>query len=340
MDAARLTAVERLLRSRYPDRGPGAAVLLVVEDAPVLVAGYGRADVRAGEPVTPATLFDLASVSKHFTAYAVLLLASRGQLAVDDEVARSLPELAAYETGGRPLRLGDLLHHCSGLADYIEEVDPDDYPDCTNSYLLAWLTEEAPRFAPGERGFFLTDDDPPYCNTNYALLASVVERVSGLPFADFLQREVFRPLRMRDTFCDPWQPDHPGQAKRYDRAGRKIAHPRVIPVYGDGNVYSTVADLVRWDAELARPTLLDPAWLDRAFVPGSLDDGRPTDYAGGWYVKRWPGRRVAWHGGSWDGTSTCFSRWLDDGVRIALLSNTQQHAACEVVSEIENLLLD
>ncbi len=340
MDATRLAAVHALLRRRYPDGGPGAALLLVVGDVPVLVTGYGSADVREGVPVTPATLFDLASVSKQLTAFAVLLLASRGKLSPGDDVIRYLPDLAAYDTGGRPLRISDLLHHCSGLPDYIEAIDPDEYADCTNAYLLAWLPEEQSVFAPGTRGFFLDEDDPPYCNTNYALLASLVERVSGSAFPDFLRREIFQPLRMNDTFCDPWEPDHPGQARRYDRKGRKIARPRVIPVCGDGNVYSTVLDLMRWDAELAHPTLLDRAWLERAFVPGTLDDGRATDYAWGWYVKRWPGRSVAWHGGSWDGASNCLSRWPDDGVRIVLLSNTQAHAGCDVVGEIEKFLLD
>ena len=85
---------------------------------------------------------------------------------------------------------------------------------------------------------------------------------------------------------------------------------------------------------------MDPAWLDRAYVPGAMDDGRPTDYAWGWYVKRWEAQRVAWHGGSWDGASNCFSRWLDDGVRIALFSNTQEHAACDVVTAIEKVIFD
>jgi CubicO group peptidase (beta-lactamase class C family) len=333
--------VQRLLAGRYPPGGPGAAFLLVADGRPVMLAGYGLADVAAGVPVTPLTLFDLASVSKHITAYAVLLLASRGKLAIDDEARQYLPELSRLDTGCRPFRLGDLLFHCSGLPDYTSELDPDEYVNFTNARLLDWLADQPELdFPTGTRGLSLKDDETTYCNTNYALLASVVERASGMGFAYFLRTHVFEPLGMADTFCDPWQPDHPGQAKRYDCAGRPIDRPRVIPVVGDGNVYTTAADLARWDAELARPTLLPQDWLDRAWQAGQLDDGRAMDYAWGWYVRAWPGRRVAWHGGSWDGASTCFSRWLDDGVRLALLSNTQEHTACKVVGEIEEILLD
>ncbi|MFO0844919.1 MAG: serine hydrolase domain-containing protein, partial [Gemmataceae bacterium] len=337
----RLAAVQRLLTSRYPSDGPGAAFLLVEADHPILLTGYGLADVAANVPVTPLTLFDLASVSKHITAYAVLMLASRGELAIDDEVREFLPELSRLDTGCRAFRLSDLLFHCSGLPEYTSELGPDEYAGFTNARLIDWLVEWPELdFPTGTRGFCLQDDGTTYCNTNYALLASVVERVSGVGFAHFLKTRLFEPLGMADTLCDPWRPDHPGQARRYDRAGQLILHPRVIPVVGDGNVYSTAADFVRWDAELAHPTLVPQDWLDRVWEAGKLDDGRTMDYAWGWYVRAWPGRRVAWHGGGWDGAATCFSRWLDDGVRLALFSNTQLQPACRVVSEIEEVALD
>lgn len=340
MDATRLLTIQRLLHERYSERGPGAAVLLICDDLPVLMAGYGYADVHERIPITPLTLFDLASVAKHLTAYAVLLLASRGKLTPADEVRQYLPELDDYETGGRPLRLTDLLHHCSGLPEYVEEIEEVEYASFTNSRLLTWLPEQLYSFAPGSEGFSLKADDSTYCNTNYALLACVLERITGQPFPDYLKAEIFTPLRMKDTFCDPWIAQHPGQACRYDHNGYLLTHPRTIPVYGDGNVFSTLADFLRWDAELTNPTLMDRAWLDRAFVCGALDDGRVTDYACGWYVRTWTGRRVAWHGGNWDGTTACTSRWFEDCTRIVVFSNTQQTSASDVVAEIEGIALD
>jgi CubicO group peptidase (beta-lactamase class C family) len=340
MDATRLVAVQRLLRERYPWRGPGAAILIVADDVPVMLAGFGRANVREEVPVTPGTLFDLASVSKHLTAYAVLLLVSRGKLSHTDEVRQHFPSLDAYRSGGRPLRISDLVFHSSGLPDYTCMLEEDEYPNFDNNRLVAWVAEQDAVFVPGTRGYFLKEEGATYCNTNYVLLASLVERISGQPFADFLKKEIFDPLGMKTTFSDPWEAQHPGQALRYDSSGRLISSPRIIPVQGDGNIYTTMTDYVRWDAELAHPTLLDPSWLAQLFVPGHLDDGQATDYAWGWYVRNWSGRRVAWHGGSWDGASTCIARWFEDGVRLALFSNTHQHKASEVLSEIEEILLD
>lgn len=335
----RLAAVHALLSEHYPAHRPGAAIYLVIDDVPVLLAGYGLARVRDREPITPATLFDLASVAKHLTAHATLLLASRGLLAADHEVRRYLPEVAAIDTGPRPIRIGDLLYHTSGLPEYLDLVEEDDYPTFTNSRLLAWLGDQTTVFAPGTQGIVSSASET-YCNTNYALLASLIERVSGMGYPEFLKRELFDPLGMRGSFCDPWEIDHPGQALRYDDRGRHVTSPRMVPVYGDGNVYSSLADFVRWDAELTRPTLMDRLWLEKAWIPGMLDDGRPTQYAWGWHARAWSGRRVVWHGGSWDGASNCFSRWLDDRVRIILFSNTRQHKAAEVVEAIEGIVLE
>lgn len=340
MYASRLVSIQRLLSSRYPDHGPGACIFILADEIPLLLMGKGYADVVAQLPITPATRFDLASISKHMTAYAILLLASQGKLRLEDEVTTYLPELSRLSPSSRPLRITDLLYHCSGLPDYVEELDEDDYLNFTNLRLLEWLVDQPLYFPTGTRGFCLREDRTTYCNTNYALLASIAERARGMSFPFLLRSELFDPLGMQDTFCDPWQTEHPDQARRYDRHGQLIPQSRLIPVYGDGNVFGTMLDLLRWDAELSHPKLLPSPWHERALQPGILDDGHITDYACGWYIRSWSGRRVVWHGGSWDGVSHCYSRWLDDRIRIVLLSNTQQHRACEVVSEIEEILLD
>ncbi|MFM7151833.1 MAG: serine hydrolase domain-containing protein, partial [Gemmataceae bacterium] len=314
--------------------------LLIENDVPIWLAGFGRADIPDDVPVTPGTIFDLASLSKHFTAYAILLLASRGKLAPTDEVRQHIPELERHHADPRPLRLTDLIHHSSGLPDYIGELLPEEHLTFTNARLIDWVIEQPLEFPTGTRGFSFRDENTTYCNTNYCLLASVVERVSGKSFPFFMKTEIFKPLGMNDTFIDPYQGNHPGLARRHDRDGRFMEHPRVIPLYGDGSAYSTIADFVRWDRELTFSTLMAPQDRDRLFQAGTLDDGSPTDYGWGFYVKSWPDRRVVWHGGNWDGTSTCFSRWLDDGIRLALFSNTQSQAAPTILSEIEHFLMD
>jgi CubicO group peptidase (beta-lactamase class C family) len=337
----RLRAAEARLGEHYPPHGPGAAVLVALGGRPLLLKGYGLADVEAGVPVTPATAFDLASVSKHLTALAVLLLARRGRLTLEDDVHRHLGELAGLDrAGGRPPRLRDLLHHCSGLPDYLDALGPALDPGrFTNDRLVEWVAGQRLLFPPGTKGFFLRGDECTYCNTNYVLLAAVVERVAGRPFPEFLRDEVFGPLGMSDSACDPFNVWAPGRAARYDGRGERVSEPRCIPTSGDGNVYSTAADFLRWDAELAAPTLLEREWVGRCFAGGTLDDGRATDYGLGWYVDRCFGRKVVWHGGSWDGTSTYFARWLDGGLSVAVFSNSQAVPATRVGDEVEQVLL-
>ncbi len=343
MDTYRLVAVQRLLSNHYPSTGPGAAFLLVERGRPLMLAGFGLADVPALVPVTPCTLFDLASVSKQITTYAILLFVEQQRLQLSDPVCQYIPELAELHGEGRPLRVSDLVFHSSGLPDYTTELSADEYVNFTNARLIDWLIEQRELdFAPGTRGICHRDEDEDstYCNTNYALLATIVERLAGVGFAFFLKTRLFDPLGMNDTFCDPWQHDHSGQARRYDQRGQLISQPRVIPVVGDGNVYSTVADLYLWDQELTRPTLVSPESLARLWQAGQLDDGTVGDYGWGWYLKSYPGRRVAWHSGSWDGANNCYSRWLDDGLHLILLSNTHQQSATKIVGEIEEILLD
>jgi CubicO group peptidase (beta-lactamase class C family) len=331
----RLAKVDELLAAQYPPGGPGACAQVAVDGEPLLRKGYGLADVGAGVPVTLATVFDLASVSKQFTGLAVLLLARRGLLAPGDDVRRYLPELSGLPLAGRPLVLGDLLHHTSGLPDYVAYVPPEEYPPFTNARLLGWVAGQEFVFAPGSRGVFL-DDREAYSNTNYALLATVVERVSGRAFPDFLRAEVFGPLGMADSVCDPWGV---GRARRYGPAGEPVGRPRDIPTYGDGNVYGSAEDFLRWDAGLACPTLVERDWLERAFTPGALDDGTETDYAWGWFVGWYGGRRAVWHGGGWDGTSTYYARWPEEGLGVAVLSNTRQVEASAVGARVERVLL-
>lgn len=339
MNSERLAAAAALIDAVYPADGAGAVLLVCVEGQPALIhpRGVSRA---GGAPLDADTVFDLASLGKQFTASAVLLLASRGALHADDPVHLHLPELLPLAAQAyRPIRLADLLHHTSGLPDYIDGLDPARYAAFDNARLIEWAARQQLEFTPGTQGLADHCQDT-YCNTNYGLLASVVERVAGRPFPDFVRDELFVPLGMTGSFCSLHGDAHPRCAGRHGGAGERLSSPREIPVYGDGNLYSTLADLARWEAELCRPTRLEPAWLQQAFTAATLDDGRRTRYGWGWYVGWYGGRRVVWHGGSWDGTSTCYARHLDAGVSLAVCSNTRAVLAHDVVSQVESLLLD
>ncbi|MFC5144956.1 serine hydrolase domain-containing protein [Streptomyces aureoversilis] len=217
--------------------GPGCAAAVGIRGDVVWEAGRGKADLATGRAITSKTVFDMASNSKQFTADAVLLLAGRHQLALSDPLSDFLDDPPAWT---QDVTLGDLMHHTSGIPDYqdlleakgIELTDPAGQQEA-----IAAILASRPEDPPGERFS--------YSNSNYVLLAHVVERVTGKPFPRFLQQEFFAPLHLRMTLSPAV--DVPGKAKSYDEKDGSFT-PNSSPwkQYGDGSVQSTPGEFVRW----------------------------------------------------------------------------------------------
>lgn len=219
-----------------PD-GPGCAAAVGSRGSVVWEAGRGKADVATGRAITPATVFDMASNSKQFTADAILLLAGRQRLALSDPVSEYLDNAPDWT---RRVTLADLMHHTSGITDYqdlleakgVEVTDPAGQQDAIKAVLAS-----QPEDPPGRRFA--------YSNSNYILLAQVVEKVTGKPFKTFVQQEFFTPLNLRMT-VSPAE-DVPGKAKSYDeKDGSYTPNSSPWTQYGDGAVQTTAGELVRW----------------------------------------------------------------------------------------------
>jgi D-alanyl-D-alanine carboxypeptidase len=330
-----LTAKADLIASQMISvDGPGAAILIVAGGEVLLQAGYGLADVEARVQVMPHTAFDLASVSKQFTAVAVLLLAERGQLAIDGMVADYLPEWSGYGTG-RPLRLTDLLCHTSGLPDYssiwrgaVEDAG------LGNAEYLQLLWQHAPVFPAGTKA--------DYSNSNYILLAAIIERVTGQTLSRFLHEEIFTPLAMTGSRVqdDPTRP-LPARARGYkrDETGQVEASDIPIRLVGHSHLFSTVADLGRWYQALWGHRVLSPASLSRALTLGCLDGGERHGYGFGWYDDSAPGRRSVGHGGCWYGFRNYVRRCLEADLTVAVLSNDENYDAEGLVNRLVNAVL-
>lgn len=219
-----------------PD-GPGCAVAVGRRGNVVWEAGRGKADVATGRVITPATVFDMASNSKQFTADAILLLTGRHRLALNDPLSKFLDNAPAWT---RSVTLADLMHHTSGIPDYqdlleakgVKLTDPAGQQEAITAVLAS-----RPEDPPGRRFS--------YSNSNYVLLAHVVEKVTGTPFPTFIQREFFTPLHLRMTLAPATEV--PGKAKSYDEKGGSFT-PNSSPwkQYGDGSVQTTPGELVRW----------------------------------------------------------------------------------------------
>ena len=292
---------------------PGAAVMVIRRGQIVHQAGYGYADLERRVPITAGSAFNLASVSKQFTAMAVMVLAASGDLGYDDPVSRYLPQLSPY----KGVTIRQLMTHTGGLPDYYDVIDTR-YGMPSNAEALALLADiSTPDFPPGERFA--------YSNSGYDMLGPLVEAVSGTDFATFMRERVFTPAGMRHSVIhDHTLPRIASRAYGYEPIGdgfRLNDDDPLNGIVGSGSMYSTLKDLFRWDQALYTDTLVSRSALDGAFEPGRLNDGTAIDYGFGWALDQYDGRRRVRHGGSWVGFRTHIARYPDERFTVVILAN-------------------
>jgi len=295
---------------------PGGVVIVTQGGEVVYRKAFGMADLARDIPVRPEMPFRIGSVTKQFTAVAVMMLADEGKLALDDDVAKLLPDFPK----GRGITVENLLTHSSGLRGYNER--PQDAAsmaaDMGRGEVLEAIAEEMPRFAPGE--------GVAYSNSNYYLLGLVIEKASGTPYADFLAQRVFDPLGMRSTAYEGRERDGTKRVEGYVR-GRGKPFEKALPIsatqsFAAGALISTVDDLARWDAAITAGKLLKPETWHRVFTPYRLRNGPSTPNCIGWFLDRNTlGRDVYFHAGGINGFATMVYRVPKDDLFVAVLVN-------------------
>ncbi|MGW6979062.1 serine hydrolase domain-containing protein [Streptomyces sp. NPDC054932] len=298
-----------------PD-GPGCAAAVGIRGRVVWEAGRGKADLATGRTITSKTVFDMASNSKQFTADAVLLLAGRHQLALDDRLSEFLDDPPAWT---RDVTLGDLMRHTSGITDYQDLLEAKGIgltdPAGQEEAIAAILASE-PEDPPGKRFA--------YSNSNYVLLAHVVERVTGKPFPAFLQQEFFTPLHLRMTLSPAV--DVPGKAKSYDEKDGSFS-PVSSPwkQYGDGSVQTTPGEFVRW-ADNYRTGRIGGTELLTGVTEGAVSVGdvlRPRGIEEGRYgagMLLLPDKGLV-HRGDWEGFHSTFEVSPDRNTAVTVACN-------------------
>ena len=328
------TAVDAVF-SRWSTTTPGCAVGVAVGGKPVLMKAYGMADLERGVPNTPETIFEAGSVAKQFTAMAILLLAADGRLSLDDEVRKHVPELPDY---GTSLTIRHLLTHTSGLRDWGSVAAIAGWPRTTREYTHADVLDILSRqrslnFAPGT--------DWSYSNSGFNLAAIIVDRVSGMPFAEFSKRRIFTPLGMTNT---QWRDDHrrivKGRAIAYSTAssGYEIEMP-FENVHGNGGLLTTVGDLLKWNENFVKPKVGDAPLLAEQQRPGKLKSGRDLDYALGLYVRPLDGIKNVYHSGSTAGYRAHLNRFPDTNTSVAVLCNGSDGDATRSANDVSRLYL-
>lgn len=297
---------------------PGCAIGVARNGETVLTRGYGAADLEHDIANRPDTIFEAGSVSKQFTAAAILLLVEDGRLALTDDVRRFVPELADY---GAPITIDHLLNHTSGLRDWGTVAAMAGWPRGTRHYtmedVLAIIARQrALNYAPGaEYG---------YNNSGYNLLAIIVQRVSGQSLADFTKARIFEPLGMRAT---SWRDDYrrvvPGRAIAYqpDGAGGFVQAMPFEDGYGNGGLLTNVGDLLIWNEALTAGRL-GARVTERLAERSRLGDGRQIDYARGLVVQTHRGQAEISHSGATAGYRSYLGRFPQSRLSVALLCST------------------
>ncbi len=309
-------AVDAVFASWDVPGSPGCA-LAVAQDGTLLYSrGYGSANLDYDIPVTPQTVFDVASVTKQFVAASLGMLELEGKLSLDDNVRRWLPELPEYEW---PITLRHMLNHTSGLRDYLNLfplAGRNDYYPISHPQILAMMSRQrALNFRPG--------DEYSYSNTAYMLLAQVIQRAAGESLGEMAEERIFAPLKMESSVMyDNLEEIIPRRATGYarDDEGRvRIVHNYNFDVAGDGQLYSTMEDLLRWDNHLhgAEKPAIHPLMLAEAH----LNNGDPIDHAYGIRRREYRGLRTVGHSGSSWGFRTELVRYVEPGLSIAISCN-------------------
>jgi len=305
---------------------PGASVVVISDGRVAVRRAYGMADLERRVAATPETDYRLASVSKQFTAMAVMLLVKDGKVRYDQAVREFLPELPA---AARAATVRHLLNHTSGLWDYEDLISDSRTAQLDGRDVLALLASKDSLFFPAGTRYR-------YSNSGYVLLGTIVERVSGMAFPDFLQARIFQPLGMSASVAHVEGSDTvPRRAYGYSpRGGTFVPTDQSVTsaTLGDGGIYTNVDDMVRWDRALYGDTALVDAAPQ---LPGGAD----TEYAFGWFVDRYRGEKRWRHTGETSGFRNAIQRFPRRRLTIIVLTNRSSGEPGAVVERIADRLL-
>lgn len=311
------------------EEGEFNGVVVITQNGKITYKGaFGISDIETEEELTTKSIFNLASVSKQFTAMCIMILSEKGKLDYDDAITKYLTELP-YDN----VTIRQLLHHTSGLAPYEDVVEDfwkgDEEEDfVTNNDLLKMYAKEEPKlvFKPSEKY--------EYSNTGYAFLASIVERVSKMSFEDFIKENVFEPLNLGNSFafCRPKKaPKKTVQGFTCeDEEYEDYSYNYLDGIVGDGNVFASAEDLAAYAYALLEGKIVSESTLKEAFTAATLKNGEEIEYGFGWELE---GDAFVSHTGAWEGYNTYLGIDLEENRIIIVLDNGDHGDVHDITDE-------
>ena len=328
-------AIDQLLEPYDRLDAPGVAVGVVSHGDTIYAKGWGMADLEHNIPISPDSVFDIASVSKQFAGLAIAILESEGKIALDDPIhkhVKSLPDVFA------PVELRHLVHHTSGIRDWPGALVLggrrfDDVISFHDTLAMA-RRQEALSFPPGEMYS--------YSNTGYNLLARTVETVTGNNFADWIRDHIFDPLEMNHShFHDNLGTIITNRVRSYqgsrDGPFRNIGNQ--LMALGSSSMYSTVHDLLKWIVHFDQPNIMDASIIKKAMTPGLLNNGKLGEYAYGLSVGAYRGTRRISHSGGWAGFRTYLLYLPEFKLGVVVLSNWSGMNPSSIANKTANIIL-
>lgn len=325
----KIEIIDSVLTELYSSDKLNGNILIAEKGKVIYKKSFGLADETTKYKLNDSSVFELASVSKQFTAMGIMILKEKGKLKLDDKISEYLPEFSIYPN----ITIRNLLNHTGGLPDYLKLMDSlwDKSKIATNKDVIAFFTKFHPK------ALFNPNTKFDYSNTGYVLLASIIEKCSGMSYPQFLKREIFNPLGMNHTLVyrrryAPMKINNYAFGYQYSEQLKKYILPDSIEqskfviwldgVYGDGTVNSTTVDLLKWDRALYSDKLISKQSLNEMFSPAVLNDGTKTDYGFGWSLDSSSDfGKVVSHYGGWPGYASYIERDITNDKTIIILTN-------------------
>ena len=319
--------VDELFQAYSAEGMPGASVMVIRDGQPILTKSYGLANVETGVAVEPSTNFRLASITKQFTATSILMLVDDGKLSLDDSIRQHFPEFPEFADG---ITVRHILQHTSGIEDY-EPIYGDRFPaQVTDRGVVEIISKtEGTMFAPGSQYS--------YSNSGYAILAVLVENSSGKTFPDFLHDNIFEPLGMSNTVALVGGVTAvPNRSFGYSVADGEVTYADQSAwsaVLGDGGIYSSVEDLIKWDQALYDNGLISADLRAQSWTP------EHENYGFGFRIDEYKGHKRYHHSGSTSGFRNHMQQYPDDRLTIIVLTNRADPDVSPLADKVADLYL-
>ncbi|MCP1381016.1 serine hydrolase [Runella salmonicolor] len=319
---------DKLLTDQFKPAESGATVLVAQKGKIIYQKAFGQANLELNVPMQPSMVFRIGSITKQFTAVAILQLMEQGKLSLEDEITKFIPD---YPTHGHKITVEHLLTHTSGIKSYTDMKEFGDViqKDMKPEELINFFKNQPMDFAPGTQWH--------YNNSGFFLLGYIIEKVSGKTYPDYVEQVFFKPLGMTHSYYGNDAKLIPNRAAGYERGkdGIQNASPMSMTLpYAAGSIQSTVEDLWKWHQAVHAYQLVRKETLEKAFTPYKLANGKPTNYGYGWFLGDIQGSATIEHGGGINGFLTSSIYLPKEDVFVAVFSNSTAKSPDNVAAKL------